>query len=113
MSHLVDRNRVTVKELGPCECPGTPHETDTIRLLENISYADMLHIGDASGLGAVEAVWAVFNIRVKGWNLVDDKGKPLPLSRAVWQNLSESLSQRVNDLIGELDKDDEVELPNE
>ena len=114
MSHLVDRNKVTVKELGPCECPGKPHETDTIRLLENISYADMLHIGDASELGAVEAVWAVFDIRVKGWNLVDDKGKPLPLSRAIWQNLSEDLSQKINNLIDEVSKgDDEVELPNE
>jgi hypothetical protein len=113
MSHLVDRNAVEVVELGPCECPGKPHESDTIRIRKHISYPDMLHIGDAAGMGSVEAVWAVFNIRVAGWNLVKEKGKPLPLSRDVWQNLSEGLAEKVNKAIGDVTEGDETELPND
>ena len=113
MPHLVDRNAVKVVELGPCECPGKPHDTDTIRIRKHISYPDMLHIGDAASMGSVEAVWTVFNIRVGGWNLVDEKGKPLALSRSVWQNLSESLAEKVNNAIGEAEDGDETELPNE
>ena len=113
MSHLVDRNKVRVAEIGPCECPGKPHETDTVRIREAVSYADALHLSDAASQGAVEAVWALFNMRVAGWNLLDEKGKPVPLSRATWQNLSMKVAARIQDIIAEVqDEDDSAELPN-
>jgi hypothetical protein len=113
MSHLVDRNKVKVVELGPCECPGKPHDTDTVRIRESLSYADYLHLNDAASSGAMEGVWALFNMRVAGWSLVDEKGKPLPLSRAVWQNLSTDVASKIQDAIGDIDNADETELPND
>jgi hypothetical protein len=113
MSHLVDRNKVKIVDLGPCECPGKPHDTDTVRIRENLSYADMLHIVDASNQGTLEAVWAIFNSRVAGWSLLDEKGKPLALSRAVWQNLGSEVANKIQEAIGEMDSEDSNELPNE
>jgi hypothetical protein len=114
MSHLVDRNKVKVVELGPCDCPGKPHETDTVRIRESLSYADHLHLVDANNLGVQEALWALFNMRVAGWNLVDEKGKPLLLSRGNWQNLSSEIASKIQDAISEVqDSDETAELPNE
>ena len=114
MSHLVDRNKVKVIELGPCECPGKPHDTDTVRIRETLSYADHLHLVDANSGGVTEALWALFNMRVAGWSLLDEKGKPLPLSRATWQNLSSEVASKIQDAISEVqDGDETAELPNE
>lgn len=112
MSHLVDRNKVKVVELGPCECPGKPHDTDSVRIRETLSYADMLHLADSSAQGTTEALWALFNMRVASWNLVDEKGKSLPLSRAVWQNLSQQTASTIQEAISEID-DESTELPND
>lgn len=112
MSRLIDRNAVTVQELGPCECPGTPHESDTIRIRQRLSYADQLYIADAYGQGATEGLWALFNLRVAGWNLVDEKGKPMPLSRATWQNLDEPTLDRIMELIDEARDTTGEDLPN-
>lgn len=111
MSRVIDRTAVQTKELGPCECPGTPHSADTIRLRERLSYADQLHLADAYAQGSAEGMWTLFNLRVAGWNLTDGT-KPLPLSRATWQNLDEATVGRIIELIGEVRDADSEELPN-
>lgn len=113
MARFVDRNDVTVVELGPCQCPGTPHDTDTVRLRKRLSYADQLHLADASNVSMTDALWTLFNLRVVGWNLADEKGKPVPTSRAMWQNLDEDTAKAISDAITALANGEESDLPNQ
>ena len=112
MSRFVDRDATETVEIGPCQCPSTPHGTDTVRIRKRLSYADQLHLADASNQSMTEALWTLFNLRVAGWNLTDERGRPVPLSRANWQNLDEDTAKAVQEAINSLGKDDEADLPN-
>lgn len=112
MPRFVDRNQVKVVSLGPCQCPGSPHGEDSVRIRERLSYADQLHLADASNVSMTEALWTLFNLRVVGWNLTDEKGKPVPTSRATWQNLDEDTAKAIQDAITALSNDEDGELPN-
>lgn len=111
MSRFVDRNKVKVVSLGPCRCPDAPHGEDTVRIREQLSYADQIHLADAANTGMTEALWTLFNLRVAGWTFTDDKGKPVVLSRANWQNLDEETAGAIQDAISEI-KSEADELPN-
>jgi hypothetical protein len=111
MPRFIDRNSVKQVDLGPCECPTKGvHATDSVWLREQLSYADHLFLADMMAQGSTEALWALFNLRVARWNLVDEKGKPVSLSRSNWQNLDEATARQIQDAIGELAVD--AELPN-
>ncbi|MCC6619508.1 MAG: hypothetical protein IT341_10780 [Chloroflexi bacterium] len=115
MSRFIDRNETVEVDLGPCQCPTKPHDTDKVRVRKYLSHADQLHLADAAGQGYTEAVWAAFNMRVASWNFTDEKGKPVALSRANWQNLdSESANaiQAAIDTIREDAADEAEDLPN-
>ncbi len=85
MSRFSDRVPVTVP-IGPCGCPGTPHEQDEVYLRPTISLdggmaaqaAIMRHGADAEALAKA---WTPLFLRdgVTGWNLVDADGNPEPL----------------------------------
>jgi hypothetical protein len=71
-----------------CACPGTPHgeEGDIVLLAPKPSLAcglaaqgDMIQAGTDGKL--LYQLWRVTYLRhgVVGWNLVDDRGKPVPL----------------------------------
>jgi hypothetical protein len=77
-----------------------------------LSYADHLHLADASSQSMTEALWTLFNLRVAAWNLTDDRGRPVLASRANWQNLDEETAKAVMDAINSLSEDDESDLPN-
>ena len=111
MSRFVDRNQIEVVDIGECQCPGAPHGNDQVRIRKHLSYADQLHLADASAQSMTEALWSLFNLRVAGWNLTDDKNRPVPLSRASWNNLDEDTARVIQDAINNL-KDDQAELPN-
>lgn len=115
MSRFIDRQETVEVDLGPCQCPNKPHDTDKVRVRKFLSHADQLHLADAAGQGYTEAVWAAFNMRVASWNFLDEKGKPVALSRANWQNLdSESANaiQAAIDTIREDAADEAEDLPN-
>lgn len=116
MSRFIDRSTTETCEIGPCECPevnGTkPHETDTIRIRKRISYPDQLHLADAYAQGALEGMWALFNLRVAAWNFLDERGKPIPLSRAAWQNLDEATAKVISEQIEKVREEGVDDLPN-
>lgn len=86
MSRLTPTEPVVV-ELGPCECEGQPHETDLVYLAPALSMS-----GGMAAQGAIAAsggdtlrlqelladIWVRHG--VTGWNLLDDKGQPIPLT---------------------------------
>lgn len=112
MPRFIDRNRTERREIGPCECPGKPHETDYINVRVRLSYPDQLHLADSYAQGAVEGMWSLFNLRVASWNFLDERGKPVPLSRANWQNLDESTAKAIQDEIEKVREEGTEDLPN-
>lgn len=86
MSRL-DSPEPVVVELGPCECAGQPHEADLVYLAPTLSMP-----GGMAAQGAIQAagsdavrlqelladIWVRYG--VTGWNLLDDKGNPIPLT---------------------------------
>lgn len=112
MTRFVDRDQTETVELGPCQCPNAPHGTDSVRLRKRLSYADQLHLADAAAQSMTEALWTLFNMRVAGWNLTDEKGRPVPMSRANWQNLDEETAKAIQEAINSLGND-ETDLPND
>ena len=112
MSRFVDREKTETVEIGECRCPNAPHGKDTVRVRKHLSYADQLHLADASNQSMTEALWTLFNLRVAGWNLTDERGRPVPTSRANWQNLDEETAKAVQQAISTASSDDGGDLPN-
>lgn len=86
MSRL-DSPEPVVVELGPCECAGQPHETDIVYLAPSLSMSGGMAAqgaiakseGDPVRLQELLAdIWVRYG--VTGWNLLDDKGQPIPLT---------------------------------
>ena len=76
MSRFADPTKTDVFTLpNGCKCPGTPHETDWIRMRTEAGGADMLAIARNDDPPVVVALLAT------DWNLLDDDGKPAPLDR--------------------------------
>lgn len=76
-----------------CICVGTPHDQDTITLPDRLSFRQLLAIRQdlglamqAPGVTQGEIVAALVETYVLqtpvAWTCLDEKGKPLPLSRA-------------------------------
>jgi len=114
MPHVVDRNAVKQIELGPCECPNTPHPVDFVRLSLRYSYMDKMGLADAFGQGVEAASRYRFLKRVKDWNFVDEKGRKLPISQATLSDLDEATATKVWEAIDKVDNDarDGDDLPN-
>ncbi len=87
MSRFDARDPVPVT-IGPCECPGSPHgDGDIVYLAPTLSMAGgMAAQGVISAAGAdavkLQELLSVLWIRhgVVDWNLVDEAGKPVPLT---------------------------------
>lgn len=74
MSRFADP-RVTEKlTLGPCACPGTPHEEDWLLLRTELGADDTLRIAMGSSLDAMEVL-------LVDWNLLDNDGSKAAVDR--------------------------------
>lgn len=62
--------------LGPCECPGRPHVTDTYGYKSRLFFGDWRRVASAPA----EDKTAVLLVRaITDWNLVDADGDPIPV----------------------------------
>ena len=112
MSHVIDRNAVKQVDINvPCDCPIPVH---WVRLSEHYSYMDKMGLTDAASRGAESVSRFRFMKRLKDWNLVDEKGRKLPITHAMLGELSEGTATRIWDAIDKLDDADEDgdDLPN-
>ena len=74
MSRFTDPRATKKFDLGPCECPGTPHaEGDWMLLRCDLSGQDLLDIESADGAGRLRVL-------VVEWNLIGDDGQVAPLT---------------------------------
>lgn len=72
---ISDGTRAVV--LGPCLCPGTPHDEDTAQVLEEVPWDVLVDVELATGGEATRRLVAG---TLAAWNLVDEDGDPVPLS---------------------------------
>lgn len=116
MPRFVDRKAVKSLDLGPCECPvePKPHERDYVHVKEFRSYTERLAEVDAGARGLVEYNRVRWQQRIKGWNLVDENGKPLPVTQASFNELDPTTADAIQGFLNELDNEQlpDEELPN-
>jgi hypothetical protein len=86
MSRLASAEPVVV-DIGPCECEGKPHERDQVFLAPVLTMSGGMAaqgaIGKSEGDPVIlQELLADIWVRhgVTGWNLLDDKGQPIPLT---------------------------------
>lgn len=75
MSRFVDRNATERMPLGPCACPGTPHEEgDWIDMRTQLGTADLERMAQGTGVDTLELL-------IVSWNLLDPDGSKAPVDR--------------------------------
>lgn len=75
---ISDATEVVV--LGPCACPGRPHDEDTAEVVRELPWDVLVDVGLLEGGAAYRRL--VLGALVS-WNLVDRHGKPIEISAAV------------------------------
>lgn len=70
MSRFADPNATQRFDIGACQCPGTPHESDWIDLRSSMGAADTLAMAEANDS------MAVLGLLIRDWNLLDNDGRP-------------------------------------
>ena len=74
----------TTVSLGPCRCPGTPHDEDSAEVLEELPWHLLAEVGTLNGISAYRRL--VLGALV-GWNLVDGDGQPVEITPALVDRL--------------------------
>jgi hypothetical protein len=104
MSRFADPNATKRMELGPCECPGSPHaEGDWIALRSDLGADDLVFLETAEP-------WDRMLRLVRGWNLIGDDGQVAPVTEDYLGRLYADLFPRINDFLAEHAK--MASLPN-
>lgn len=96
--------------LGWCGCPGTPHDTDYVTIVQRLGYADIGVSRQVARLKGVEAYnQTLILLAVKAWTLVLPDGKPRPIDVDQVGRLDERTVDRLleDDVIGLIFLEDE------
>ncbi len=115
MPHLVDRNAIRQVDIDvPCDVPNCPYPVHWVKLREHYSYMDKMGLADAASQGVETMARYRFLKRLKEWNLVDARGKLLPITQATLSDLDEDTASAIWKAIDELDDAGraEADLPN-
>jgi len=104
MSRFADPNATKRLELGPCECPNTPHaEGDWIDLRSELSGIDLASMESASPPERMKRL-------IVRWNLIGDGGVTAPIDDDYLGRLYLDLFDRINTWLNENAK--VASLPN-
>ena len=79
MSRFADVAATKTVDLGPCECPGTPHESDWAKVRSEASADEVDEFTDLKTLGTIGAAEAVASF-IPEWNLLGPDGQSWPPS---------------------------------
>lgn len=100
MSRFVDRQNARFVDLGPCDCPGKPHDKDWMKVRPKLTYGETLELGDAYGTGGTKAgVTFLLTAAIIEWSWVDEAGKPVPIETETFENLEPDVADRLNTLV--------------
>jgi len=81
-------------DLGPCDCPGTPHGVDRATRKVHLLYGDKRRIAAAMASQSVEgdtlglAQVVLFTRALVSWTKTDERGNRLPITIETIDNLS-------------------------
>lgn len=74
MSRFADPEAREQLPLGPCECPGKPHDHDYLELRTELGAEDTVALEQGGPFDKLALL-------VVGWNLLDNDGEPAPVDR--------------------------------
>lgn len=96
-SRFANPNRTDILPLGPCECPGTPHEQDEVIYRLELGAGEEERAGAygwaATGYEYFDSAAArakLIEIGVVRWNLLGPDGEPMPVNARSAALLDES-----------------------
>lgn len=82
MSRFIDPTATQRIDLGPCGCPGTPHESDWADIRARLSGLEFAAFEHATGEREAAGLAAT---HILAWSLLDDDGDPAPITgETVW-----------------------------
>jgi len=97
-------------ELGPCECPGTPHEQDWVDVAEIVTWDALVDVGLASSEGAARL--ALVTRAIRGWNLVGEDGEAVEVSEEAVRLLAPNTLTPIAAVVNEAYERASAPLPN-
>ncbi len=100
--------------LGWCGCPGTPHDTDYVTIVQQLGYGDIGMTRQVARLKGVEAYYqTLILVGVKDWTFVLPDGRPRPIDVDQVARLDERTVVRLvsDDILGLVFPKDEDESP--
>lgn len=112
-TNYVDPDATRPVTIGPCRCPGTPHETDTADIVVRFGYGERGRIRQTTRVAGLEAGYQVaILLGVKRWTLVLADGTIRPIDAEQIGRLDEGTVNRLlaDDLLGDAFEEDP--LPN-
>jgi hypothetical protein len=90
-------------DLGPCECPGTPHQRDTAEVYTALCWDDLVDVGLAPTEGAARRL--LVTRAIASWTLLDaeDGGepRPVPITEETVRRLSPATVTKIAEAVGE------------
>lgn len=96
--------------LGPCECPGTPHETDWVDVAEVITWDALVDVGLAASEGAARL--ALVTRAIRAWNLVDEDGETIEVVEEAVRLLDPATLTPIAEVVNEAYERASAPLPN-
>lgn len=111
MSRFADPAAVREVDLGPCECPGTPHSRDWAKVRADLSGSELAILLGLGGLGQEEAADRIAPF-IDSWNLLGPDGADWPpspealfaLKGPTAQAIGAAIAAVVDEVIGPLPK---------
>lgn len=100
MSRFADRRATQEVDLGPCECPGTPHDKDWAKVRSEYSGSDLAAIRSASEEDEAAAADALAPYVVE-WNLLGPDGDEWPPDGDALRDLNQSTLTAIINAISE------------
>lgn len=120
MSNYIDPEATRPVILGPCRCPGSPHEWDTADIVRRFGYGERGRIRQATRSGGIEAGYQLaILLGVKRWNLVlpDGSARPVDVEQVarldeptVGRILGLGIAEGEDEMLGEAFGDDDLPL---
>lgn len=119
MSNFADPSRVEVLPLGPCLCPGAPHERDEATYRLEIGGGARKRIS-AYGWGITRGEWfdtsaagnMLMVVGIASWNLVGAKGRAVPVTLDTVALLREDRRDLIEETLDRVLGEQPATLPN-
>lgn len=115
MGNYVDPAATRPVTIGPCRCPGTPHEADTADIVVRFGYGELARIRQTTRAAGLEAGYQVaILLGVKRWNLVLPDRSARNVDAEQVGRLDEPTVNRLLDdeLLGAAFEEEELPLPS-